>query len=79
LHEGWKWEPLHNRTEREENRGRKGLLTERDEEKHKVAVGSPERKGGRRRRGEKRQRQREEAGRGEEMSLWLGLGLVAFF
>ena len=38
---GWKWEPLLTRTEKEENRGREGLLIERDEEKHKVTVGSP--------------------------------------
>jgi hypothetical protein len=45
---GWKWEPLLTRTEKEENRGREGLLIERDEEKHKVAVGSPPGRDGRR-------------------------------
>jgi hypothetical protein len=63
LHKRWEEEPLHNRTEREEDRGGKGLLTERSEEQAQTreiagARWSPVR-GGRRRGSGNRQRGRE--------------------
>jgi hypothetical protein len=81
---GWKWEPLLTRTEREENWGRDGLCSpRREEEGHEVAGAQSETVaagGGRSpERGEIARHRERQRWQGEEVSLWLGRGLEAFF
>jgi hypothetical protein len=61
----------------EERRGGKCCSPDREGEGHEVAGESPV--GGRSPAEERRQRDREKHWRGSEWSLWLGLGLEAFF